>query len=220
MGTDGLLVPRSGTEVVHTIEERRSRFVTTLARTDDPADARALVDRVRRAHPDARHHCSAFLVHEDGRNPVGHTSDDGEPAGTAGTPMLEAIRASGVWNVTAVVTRYFGGVLLGTGGLVRAYSTSVAQALAMVPLVRLCVLDLLEADLSPAGAGRVEADLRAAGARGVTVEWGPRVTLRVSADPVEARRWHARLAELTGGAAVFRVVGRTTVEVDAPDRTA
>ena len=124
----------SDTNVTHETEVRRSRFVTTLARTDDEAAARALIGEVRSAAPQARHHCSAFLIEEVGRNPLQHSSDDGEPSGTAGAPMLEAIRASGVHNVTAVVTRWFGGVLLGTGGLVRAYSGAVSEALARAPL--------------------------------------------------------------------------------------
>ena len=108
----------SGTLLTHEIEIKRSRFITTLARTDTPEEARALIDAVKSEHPQARHNCSAYLIDPPDAAPLQHSSDDGEPSGTAGTPMLEALRASDTWNATTVVTRYFGGILLGGGGLV------------------------------------------------------------------------------------------------------
>ena len=110
----------AGTLLTNEIEIKRSRFITTLARTDTPEAARALIDEVKADHPQARHNCSAYLIDPQDAAPLQHSSDDGEPSGTAGTPMLEALRASNTWNATAVVTRYFGGILLGGGGLVRA----------------------------------------------------------------------------------------------------
>ena len=118
----------SGTLLTHEIEIKRSRFITTLARTDTPEEARELIDAVKAEHPQARHNCSAYLIDPPDAAPLQHSSDDGEPSGTAGTPMLEALRASDTWNATAVVTRYFGGILLGGGGLVRAYSTLGTRA--------------------------------------------------------------------------------------------
>lgn len=106
---------RSGTRIENEIEIKRSRFITTLARTDSSDEARALINEVKADNPQARHNCSAFLIQVDGRDPHQHSSDDGEPSGTAGTPMIDALRLAGVWNVTAVVTRYFGGILLGGG---------------------------------------------------------------------------------------------------------
>ena len=124
----------AGTLLTHEIEIKRSRFITTLARTDSPEEARELIDAVKSEHPQARHNCSAYLIDPPDAAPLQHSSDDGEPSGTAGTPMLEALRASDTWNTTAVVTRYFGGILLGGGGLVRAYSTSVSEAVARAPI--------------------------------------------------------------------------------------
>src|SRR5690606_33095353 len=98
------------------IEVKRSRFLCTLRRVGTEADARAVVEEMRRQHWDARHHCSAFVLGPDGA--LQRSSDDGEPAGTAGAPMLEVLRGHGVSDVVAVVTRWFGGVLLGAGGLV------------------------------------------------------------------------------------------------------
>ena len=84
----------SGTLLTHEIEIKRSRFITTLARTDTPQEARALIDAVKSEHPQARHNCSAYLIDPPDAAPLQHSSDDGEPSGTAGTPMLEALRAS------------------------------------------------------------------------------------------------------------------------------
>ncbi|WP_075888668.1 IMPACT family protein [Actinomyces provencensis] len=209
-----MLTLRAGTRLTHETEVRRSRFVTTLARTDDEAAARALIGEVRSAAPQARHHCSAFLIEEVGRNPLQHSSDDGEPSGTAGAPMLEAIRASGVHNVTAVVTRWFGGVLLGTGGLVRAYSGAVSEALARAPLAHTVELQLLATTLPPGEAGRVEADLRAAGVQVVDLAWGQEVVLRVAVDEDGVTAMSDRLSTLTRGVATFRSMGRVTREVD------
>lgn len=211
-----MLTLRAGTLLTHELEVRRSRFLTTLARTDEEAAARALIGEVRSAHPQARHHCSAFLIEEEGRNPLQHSSDDGEPSGTAGVPMLEAIRSAGVRNVTAVVTRWFGGILLGTGGLVRAYSSSVSEALALAPLARTRTLQVLATELHPADAGRVEAELRSCGATVLGVDWGREATLRVAVDEGGAGALHDRLAGITRGTARFHPVGTTTVEVDVP----
>lgn len=128
--------------------------------------------------------------------------------------MLEAIRASGVHNVTAVVTRWFGGVLLGTGGLVRAYSGAVSEALARAPLAHTVELQLLATTLPPGEAGRVEADLRAAGVQVVDLAWGQEVVLRVAVDEDGVTAVSDRLSTLTRGVATFRSMGRVTREVD------
>ncbi|MGH3317578.1 MAG: IMPACT family protein, partial [Nocardioidaceae bacterium] len=108
-------------------EVKRSRFLCRLRRVEHEDQARAVVDEARREHGDARHHCSAFILGPAGQ--VQRSSDDGEPAGTAGGPMLEVLRGREVSDVVAVVSRYFGGTLLGAGGLVRAYSDAVRAAL-------------------------------------------------------------------------------------------
>ncbi|MBP1326718.1 putative YigZ family protein [Leucobacter exalbidus] len=108
------------------IEISRSRFLTRIERISDETAAREVIAEVRAEHPRARHHCTAFVIGPDGR--VQRSSDDGEPSGTAGAPMLDALVSAGLSDVVAVVTRYFGGVLLGAGGLTRAYRASVAEA--------------------------------------------------------------------------------------------
>ena len=116
-------------EPVTFVEEiKKSRFITLLAHTDGVEAAKAFVESVRAEHPDARHHCVAWVAgRPDDSQQLGF-SDDGEPAGTAGKPMLAQLMGSGIGEITAVVVRYYGGILLGTGGLVKAYG-GVQQAL-------------------------------------------------------------------------------------------
>jgi len=119
----------SGTLLTHEIEIKRSRFITTLARTDTPEEARELIDAVKAEHPQARHNCSAYLIDPPDAAPLQHSSDDGEPAKTAGLPMLDLLRAASLRNTLITVVRYFGGTKLGTGGLVRAYTAAAKEAL-------------------------------------------------------------------------------------------
>ena len=106
--------------------EKRSRFIGQVWRVDSEAEARARIEEVRRQHYDARHHCWCYRIREEG---VERYSDDGEPQGTAGQPMLNVFQRENVTNVVCVVTRYFGGIRLGAGGLVRAYTQSAKDAL-------------------------------------------------------------------------------------------
>ena len=124
-------------EPVTFVEEiKKSRFITLLAHTDGVEAAKAFVESVRAEHPDARHHCVAWVAGPPDDSQQLGFSDDGEPAGTAGKPMLSQLMGSGVGEITAVVVRYYGGILLGTGGLVKAYGGGVQQALNMLTTIR------------------------------------------------------------------------------------
>lgn len=171
--------------VVASIEDRRSVFECWLRRAGDESIAREVVEEARRTHWDARHHCSAFLLGPEGA--VARSSDDGEPSGTAGMPMLEVLRHSGLSDVVAVVTRWFGGTLLGTGGLVRAYSDAVRAALEEATTLERELRRLAVVDVGPAEAGRLEHQLRSHGVVIADVRYAARVTLElaVAADRVE-----------------------------------
>jgi uncharacterized YigZ family protein len=112
---------------------RRSRFITTVAHAASPEAARAFIEGIRAEFPDATHNCWAYVAGPPGSTAMVGMSDDGEPHGTAGRPMLETLLHSGVGEVAAVVTRYFGGVKLGKGGLQRAYAGGVRLALETLP---------------------------------------------------------------------------------------
>lgn len=126
-------VPASRHRVEETI--KRSRFITTMARVETLEEARAFVAEIKDEFPDATHNCWAFAAGPPGDTAHVGMSDDGEPHGTAGKPMLTVLLHGGVGEVAAVVTRYFGGVKLGTGGLVKAYSGMVQLGLESLPVV-------------------------------------------------------------------------------------
>jgi uncharacterized YigZ family protein len=113
---------------------QRSRFVTTVAHAPDADAAHAFIDTIRSEFPNATHHCWAFVAGSPGSTMHIGMSDDGEPHGTAGRPMLNALLHGGVGEIVAVCTRYYGGVKLGTGGLSRAYSGGVVLALDSLPV--------------------------------------------------------------------------------------
>ena len=109
------------------IVEKKSRFIATVRKVESESEAVAFIEEMKKKYWDARHNCSAFVIGR--RAELTRCSDDGEPSGTAGRPMLEVLLGEGVRNVAVVVTRYFGGTLLGTGGLVRAYTQAVKEGL-------------------------------------------------------------------------------------------
>ncbi|MFJ9388621.1 YigZ family protein [Nocardioides sp. NPDC101246] len=208
--TDYLTIARDGAAE---IEEKRSRFLCTLARVEDETDARAVVERLRKQHWDARHTCSAFRIGPPPQ-PVERSNDDGEPAGTAGAPMLEVLRGAGVSDTVAVVTRWFGGKLLGAGGLVRAYSDAARTALAEVGTVRRELVREYSIEVPYDVSGRLETDLRSSGVAVLDITYGAAVTLRIGAPPTGEKRLEALLAELTAGASVL--VPGTDQWVDRP----
>ena len=193
------------------IEVKRSRFLCTLERVEDEAAARAVVDRLRREHWDAGHHCSAFRLGPP-PIPVERSSDDGEPAGTAGAPMLEVLRGHELSDVVAVVTRWFGGTLLGAGGLVRAYGDAVRAGLDLAGTLRRTLVREHLLDLDHADAGRIESDLRSRGIAVLDTEYAARVTLRLGVPPDQEARLAALVAELTAGAGETRVAGERWVD--------
>lgn len=128
------LIPKSA--VVFEEEIKKSRFITYLQHTEGLEQAKAFWAEIKVQHPNARHHCWAAVAGKPTDSQQLGFSDDGEPAGTAGKPMLSALQGSQVGEISAVVVRYYGGILLGTGGLVRAYGNGVQQALKLLETER------------------------------------------------------------------------------------
>ena len=127
------IVVKEGAEGLY--EEKKSRFIGMTFKVDNEEQVAAILEAVRKKYWDARHNCHAFVIGEN--NEITRCSDDGEPSGTAGKPILEVITGAGVHNCLVVVTRYFGGTLLGTGGLVRAYTKAAKDSLSNSRLARL-----------------------------------------------------------------------------------
>jgi uncharacterized YigZ family protein len=196
-------------DVAAEIEVKRSRFRCALVRVEDEAAARAVVERLRKQHWDAGHHCTALRL---GRDSLERSSDDGEPAGTAGAPMLDVLRGAGVSDVAAVVSRWFGGTLLGAGGLVRAYGDAVRSALEDAGTLRRSLVREHLLELDHADAGRVESELRTRGIAVLDTAYAARVSLTLGVAPADEPRVAAMLAELTAGTADTQVVGERWVD--------
>lgn len=120
--------------LIHEIEIKKSRFLTYLIPIESEADFQEELAAIRKEHYKATHHCQAFILGDDSM--IQRMSDDGEPAGTAGVPMLEVLKQENLTYVMAVVIRYFGGVKLGSGGLIRAYSNAVSEALKEATIIK------------------------------------------------------------------------------------
>lgn len=194
------------------LEIKRSRFITWLNRTSTEDEARALVHQARQVYPDARHHCSAFIINVEQAQPILRSSDDGEPSGTAGRPMLEVLKGSGLQDVCAVVIRYFGGIKLGTGGLVTAYTNAVTEALGKVERRRKAVAELVDLALPHKDAGRVEAELRNHGIEIVDVAYASMATYTLAFAPGERSHVDAVVAAATQGSATTKSAGHRWVE--------
>jgi uncharacterized YigZ family protein len=198
------------------IEVRRSRFVADLSRVATVEDARAAVERVRAGSREARHHCTAFVSGPDGATQ--RSNDDGEPSGTAGAPMLEVLRGRGVSDVVAVVTRWFGGTLLGTGGLIRAYGDAVTAALDAASFVTRERRLEVAVDVGHADGPRVEHLLRGRpGCDVIGTDYLPSgVRLHVATSPDGLEDVTGTVAALTSGAGSVTPGSLVWVDASAP----
>lgn len=208
-----VLVPADTSASEIDLEIKRSHFLGLAARTTSEAQAREFIANRRTLYPDARHHCSAFIIANPGATPTERSNDDGEPSGTAGKPMLEVLRGSQIFDVTVVVTRYFGGTLLGTGGLVRAYSQATAQALEQLSLCRRSQQYLWQLRAPVAEAGRIEAELRAGGANIVQTRWESQATIELASAVANPTELAALVANVTRGQGQLEAAGTKILEL-------
>lgn len=196
------LVPAGAGEAEFT--EKRSRFLGHVFPVETEEEARACIEQVKKRHHDARHNCWCFRLKENGAE---RYSDDGEPQGTAGQPMLGVFQKEGVWNVCCVVTRYFGGILLGAGGLVRAYTQSAKDALDAAGIAQIrrwtrgavvCPYALFE---------RVKLEAERAGGVLEEITYTDAVRLHLLLPEGGAETFSARITELTAGSVSLEVLG-------------
>lgn len=209
----GVLVPADTSASEIDLEIKRSHFLGLAARTTSEAQAREFIASRRALYPDARHHCSAFIIANPGATPTERSNDDGEPSGTAGKPMLEVVRGNQIFDVTVVVTRYFGGTLLGTGGLVRAYSQATTQALEQLSLCRRSQQYLWQLRAPVGEAGRIEAELRAGGANIVQTRWESQATIELASAVANPTELAALVANVTRGQGRLEAAGTKILEL-------
>ena len=177
-------------------EEKKSRFIAQLSFADSEEAAVAFLEKVRAENRTARHNVYAYRLREGNRE---RYSDDGEPAKTAGTPALEVLQHSGLTDLIVVVTRYFGGILLGAGGLVRAYSHACSLALEAAGVVTMAPCAAMELTVDYSYYERVNNLLADHGARVQNADFGAAVTLAYTMEETRLPAFAAALTELSGG---------------------
>ncbi|WP_030189272.1 YigZ family protein [Streptomyces violaceorubidus] len=201
-------VARAG---VHETEINRSRFLCALAPAATEQDAQAFVAGVRKEHADATHNCWAYVIGADAA--VQKASDDGEPGGTAGVPMLQMLLRRDMRYVVAVVTRYYGGVKLGAGGLIRAYGGAVGEALDDLGTLTRRRFRVATVTVDHQRAGKLQNDLRTAGRAVRDVRYGEAVTIEVGLPEADLDAFRSWLADATAGSAGFALGGEAYGDV-------
>ncbi|MDE0312826.1 MAG: YigZ family protein [Caldilineaceae bacterium] len=193
--------------VRHRVEEkiRRSHFITTVGPAATVEDARAFIKEVRAEFDTANHNCWAYVVGPPGSTGHAGMSDDGEPHGTAGRPMLTVLLHSGIGDIVAVVTRYFGGVKLGKGGLVRAYSGGVKTALETLPLSQKMQMAEVEAVISYSEVTLFQRMLPDYSAEIVDSDFAVAVSYRLKMPAKHVEPFKTRVTDLTNGQALIEV---------------
>lgn len=209
-----MITIRRDLEIAEVLEVKRSRFLSFLYRTDTEEAARDYINQLRARFPDARHHCSAFIVARPGHNPLMHSSDDGEPSGTAGPPMLTVLQHADLSNVCAVVVRFFGGTLLGTGGLTRAYTDATQMVVEQAPLVEIKQLQKLRIRVPVALGGKIEGDLRAQNLQVLQTSWSDAVEIEVAVPRRSVEQTRSMILSGARGQAQIEQCGQLSVEVD------
>ena len=184
-------------------EEKKSQFIATLKPVCSEEEAAAFITEIKKKYWDARHNCSAYIIGKRGE--MTRCSDDGEPSGTAGRPMLEVLSGSGVTNAAVVVTRYFGGTLLGTGGLVRAYTKAVKEGLENSKLGKVSEGLELEIIADYNDVGKINYALEQKDITPVSTEYAADVTFHLKVRKDEAGDIEKELTESTAGRCLITI---------------
>ena len=175
--------------------EKRSSFLGVVEPVRSEEEARAVIAAVKKQHRDARHNCWCYLI----QGGAERYSDDGEPQGTAGIPMLEVFRKAGVSNAVCVVTRYFGGVLLGAGGLLRAYTKAAKDALENAGITEVIPMRELTLRCPYSLLDRIRPEIAAAEAEILATDYAADITLSVRIPEAKADSFSERIFDLTSG---------------------
>ena len=178
-------------------EEKKSHFLGKAVHIESEEEAAAFIAGIRKQYYDARHNCYAWVLGEGSERKK--SSDDGEPSGTAGQPILRVIEGSGCTNVLVIVTRYFGGTLLGTGGLVRAYTQAARAALEDAQKARMCLCRKLAVTVEYGALDRLLYALRRDGIEPQETEYGAKVTLHLIIEEKRGDAVENMITSLTSG---------------------
>lgn len=195
-------VPCSNAESVFV--EKRSRFISHIWRVETETEARERIDEMKKKYYDARHNCWCYLIKNGGQV---RYSDDGEPQGTAGQPMLNVFQRENIWDVCCVITRYFGGILLGAGGLTRAYARGAKDALAAAGICNMELWTLWEIPCTYTLLERLRLEIAALDGIIRDVIYAEDVLLKAAFPTGKSEQFSSRLTELSAGKLSMRLLG-------------
>lgn len=186
------------------IVEKKSRFIANVRKVESEEEAAAFIEEMKKKYYDARHNCSAFVI--GARAELTRCSDDGEPSGTAGRPMLEVLLGSEIRGIAAVVTRYFGGTLLGTGGLVRAYTQALQEALKNCPTAMMQYGKRIQIETDYNGIGKILYFMGQQGLEQESSTYTEKVQLTLLVPAQKAESFIKEVTELTAGRSKLEVL--------------
>ncbi|MFD0050266.1 YigZ family protein [Actinomycetes bacterium NPDC127524] len=179
----------------------RSRFIASIARTETEEEALAFIQEIKKKHRDATHNCSAYMIGE--QNLIQKANDDGEPSGTAGVPILEVLKKKNLKDTTVVVTRYFRGIKLGAGGLIRAYSNSTSEGIEAIGVVERTLTAVMHTKLEYTWLGKVENELRSSSFPIKEIEYLDSVIFQTYVSMSEKQSFIDWMTELTNGQGII-----------------
>lgn len=193
--------------------EKKSRFIATMRPVGSEEEALAFVAEMKKKYWDARHNCSAYLVLDGQEKITEKCNDDGEPSRTAGSPMLEVLKGAGLANVAVVVTRYFGGILLGTGGLVRAYSGAVSEAIEAADIVTMKLMNRVIVATDYNGYGRLQYFASNDGFKITDTDFSDTVRAIVLCDDIQLGSLTKKMTDATAGKCSIEIQGKDFCEI-------
>ena len=195
--------------------QKKSRFIADIRPVKTEEEALSFIEETRKKYWDARHHCYAYIIGDRGQ--TARFSDDGEPSQTAGKPMMVVLTGAELHDVCVVVTRYFGGTLLGTGGLVRAYSGAVKEGLSTCTVLEKRLAALFEVTASYTDSGKLQYTAAQEGIDILDTQYTDNVAFTFLVPVSEEGRFTARLTEATGGRAQINRAGETWYGMDGKE---
>lgn len=180
---------------------QKSRFIAHIARTETEEAAQAFIGEIKKKHKDATHNCSAYLIGE--HDQIQKANDDGEPSGTAGVPILEVLKKKGLKDTTVVVTRYFGGIKLGAGGLIRAYGKTTSEGLTNVGIIERKLKQIISVSIEYPLLGKMENELRSSNYQIKDIHYLEKVEIEVFVDSDQIENYKAWITDLTNGQGIM-----------------
>lgn len=194
----------------HQIEIKKSKFICHLFRIESEEQAKEYIAKIKKEHYKANHNCSAYMLGENFE--IQRSSDDGEPSGTAGVPMLEVLKKNQLQNTLAIVTRYFGGIKLGAGGLIRAYSTSVSEALKEIGIVQGKLQQILDIIIDYPQLGKLQNYLENEQIAIQEIDYLEQITVKVAIDINQCESFQNALIDLFNNQLSIQLLDQKYVE--------